>query len=258
MPFGDGGDFELAFHNCRNWKKTEDLVQALDAMLVKFNFQVLSIPAFSPLSFNTFGKSFSNYCQLSYEIRERNWDENYYPPHADGGLTLRFTIPFIEISSPPIRNYLLMTSSIFGKEYNHVRFKIYQTQKYKSQVIKLFSTISQFLIPRLLPDYVFICEDDEKYQRLVEPKDILDKTVKQIYWANYLSSEILNKDSYRILNSAPVGKIKEFRNGLWYYLHEDFSALTDRNMLSVEDKAMEYFSKSCNIQWVQWRFTSLQ
>jgi hypothetical protein len=127
MPYGDGGNFELAFHNCRNWEKTEDLVQALGAMLDRFNFQVLSIPAFSPLSFNSFGKSFSDYCHLNYEKCERNWDENYYPPHADGGLTLRFTIPFIQISSPPIWDYILMTSSIFGKEYNQVRFNIYRT-----------------------------------------------------------------------------------------------------------------------------------
>jgi hypothetical protein len=65
----------------------------------------------------------------------------------------------------------------------------------------------------------------------------------------------LSKDIQPLFAAAPVGKVKQFQKGFWYFLHKDFTALTDENMLNTEQKAMDYFSECCNVEWVQWRFT---
>jgi len=264
MPYGDGGIFSLGLHNCKKWRSIDDLIQPLNAMMAEFRFRVFVLPSLTLLSFEDAKQEFPEYCHLHYEVREGKWDKNYYSVHADGGLTLRFEIPFFQSTSQPLRDHMLMSSSIFGEEYNKIVFSSTlgtrhldseRINKYQGLLMNLYSQISLFLIPFLSPDYVSILEDDEKNDEFVQANQVLQKQVKYIYWANYFGSEYLSKGEQKIFNAAPAGKVNSFGDGLWYYLHEDFEALTDEEMFSTERIAMDYFSQYFDLKWVQWRFS---
>jgi hypothetical protein len=111
------------------------------------------------------------------------------------------------------------------------------------------------LIPLLAPDYIVIYETEESlYEEFVKGKDVLEKTIRFIYWANYFAPGFLNKEQEEIFINSPVGVAKLAQDGLWYYLNEDFSALTGPEMWAVEEKAKKYFSNYFDLTRVYWRF----
>jgi hypothetical protein len=124
MPYGSGSVFRLVFYNCIKWREVDDLLSPLIKMLTDLNLRVLTLPSLSPLPLDVSQQILLNFLKSNYEAREGNWDENYYPVHADGGLTLRINVPFLPFTHPRASNHLLLNCSIFGQEYNSISFSI--------------------------------------------------------------------------------------------------------------------------------------
>jgi hypothetical protein len=225
----------------------------------------LTLPSLSPLPLDVSQQTLFNFLKSNYKAREGNWDENYYPVHASEGLTLRINAPFLPASNPRESIHLLLNCSLFGQEYNSISFLIdmgnkIRDEKYidiQKQIIELYSTISSSLIKSLSPDYVWMGEEDEMYQRIVELKCIIKREVKYIGWANYFDSLFLKENERQIFINSPVGVCYPQENGFWYFLHKDFLDLSDEEMLAIENQADNYFSQHFNLDWIQWRFVSL-
>lgn len=267
MPDGIGGDFILAFHNSKKWRSIQDLIRVTEALVLEFNFTVLERIGLSPLSFDHSKHEFLEYCHSEYKVGTGDWDENYIFHNSDGGLNLDLVCPFLPKSSPPVWDRIMMSSYICGQEYNEISFQMglgerhlsfEKVNKYQKPLMDLYTKMALFLIPLLEPDYVTIFEIDYMYEEFVKANDVLQKKIKFIYWANYFAPNFLNKEQETVFINAPIGVVKPSKNGFWYYINEDFSALPDEEMLAVEKKANKYFSNFFNLTRVQWRFFNLE
>jgi hypothetical protein len=263
MPYGDGGDFFLNIMNCRSWRNLNDLVDVLESIQNEFGISAVSLTTGIPTI--VWPQDFAEYCQAAYETREGGWDENYYFMQADGGLTLKFLLPFLREDTKAANIYLTMNSNKFGEEYNGISFYVRMSQidhtsgliqRYGPPTMDLLSKLGLYLSGQLSPDYLATAEDDEKYQRVIEPKHILEKQVKYIYWTNYYGPEFLTPAAKDVFLNALIGTATITPDGgLWYRLYEDFMGLSDREVLAVEKQAMEYFGKHFDVKWIQWRFS---
>jgi len=245
----------------------DDLIRVIEALVLEFDFTILKRMGLSPLSFDHSKHEFLEYCRSKYKIGTGDWDENYIFHNSDGGLSLNFECLFLPKSSPPVWDRIIMLSNIYGQEYNQISFQMglggrhlsfEKVNKYQKPLMDLYTKMALFLIPLLEPDYVTIFEIDFMYEEFVKAKDVLQKKIKFIYWANYFAPNFLNKEQETVFINAPIGVAQPSENGFWYYINEDFSAFPDEEMLAIEKKANKYFSKSFNLTRVQWRFFNLE
>jgi hypothetical protein len=267
MPDGIGGDFILAFHNSKKWQSMDDLIRVAEVLVLEFDFTVLERIGLSPLSFDHSKHEFLEYCRSKYKVGTGDWDENYIFHNSDGGLSLNLECPFLPTTPPPVWDRIVMLSNIYGQEYNEISFQMTlgerhlsfeKVNKYQKPLMDLYTKMALFLIPLFEPDYVAIYEIDFGYEEFVQARDVLQRKIKFIYWANYFAPGFLNKEQEAVFSNAPIGIAKLSENGLWYYINEDFSAFPDEEMLAIEKKANKYFSKFFNLTRVQWRFFNLE
>lgn len=268
MPDGIGGNFVLHLYNCRKWHNKDFLIQVIENLVQEFNLSVLSTVELAPLIMDFSKNEFQDYCHSKYKIGSGDWDKNYIFFNSDGGLSLDLECPFLPKSTPPILDRIMMSSNIYGQEYNEISFQMSlgerhqhlsseKVYKYHKPLMYLYRKMALFLIPLLDPDYVTIYEIDFMYEEFVKAKDVLQKKIKFIYWGNYFASGFLNKEQEEVFLNAPIGSFKLSETGFWYYINEDFSALADKEMLSTEGKAKKYFSKIFQLTRVQWRFSNI-
>lgn len=264
MPVGDGNIFEIDIYNCRRWTSLNDLAISLLQIQREFGIRVFDERTSEVDLIDT--SKFESFFINKGEIKAGNWDNNYYSVDADFSLTLAFEFPFLKQRkwTGSLRLYCYR----FGDEFNVIRFVTHLLprhvdkdliEKYPGLVMNLYLDLAHYFIGQLSPEYVWLAADDDKYQTSAVPWgiNVINKQIKVIFWANYFGPGYLSADDIDIFLKAPIGILRPFDNGFWYQLHENFQALSDEEMLDIEDKAMNYFSKYFKLELVQWRFVTI-
>jgi hypothetical protein len=264
MPYGTGGNFSLTLRRCKTWQTPDDLFQSIEALIDEFKITVLSHKELAPLPVDDQKQGLREYCRLQYKTNPKELGEKYGLEQAS--LWLNLECPFLPKVAPPVWDKISMVAATYEQEYNEITFQMELGKRYHSDpslervlryqqvLIDLYTSMASFLIPLLAPDYVTIEEHDEMEQVFIKSKDVLQRKLKFIYWANYFAVGFFEKSQEQAFKRAPMGILQTIHEGFWYYLNDKFSALSDEEVWSAEVKAKEYFSFYFPVNQVQWRF----
>ncbi|KAA3647889.1 MAG: hypothetical protein DWQ07_02565 [Chloroflexi bacterium] len=272
VHFGAGGYFELKLHNCRTWRNTAILAQAFLKMQKQLGLIALD-PYLGTITNENGEKTrkiidvvdFLGFCEENLRQGPGDWDDNYYPMNVSEKLRMWFRPSFVGSKEKVIgrSNHLLisMHAGRFGNDFNQIKFRTELAEVHGARpdvkesiekVAQLYVQMARGLLPVLNPEYIWITEDDEYYPN-VSAKDVLDRKIPIIYWANYFSNDFLTKTARRIFLEAPVGIVEDLQTGIWFQLREDFEKVTYQEVIQIEEAIVEHFS-SLGTLGIQWRF----
>lgn len=125
------------------------------------------------------------------------------------------------------------------------------------QIAEDFVRVGRYLAEALSPRFLCILEEGERGKSIrPAPDEIRANELESLYWANFISPELISLKSLFEVKSISNVIIEKFGDGIWLQLSRDFY-LENGEREQIEDQVLKHLD-NVGIQNIYWRATGIK